>query len=507
MVDIGGIIGYTTTTGVEALTILNKWLDSKETAIAWYGKDAEDFLRERSGGIKLVRNKFANPEISHVFTIQKEDWQVVMEEALPAAHTWYRKRKDESGECSWLPLYWSCRDQLGKVRVLQSADVALASIGLVSGLPAARLDLWGLVVMAYSNGARARVATAEGGGFNATLLCRHFILTISQSNVNAPTIGHLEPREHPAESHESLTVDESRYLLEYGHTFSPQGVTTAWVLNGQNSDPPPSELIDSRSDPLLKRTVLDTFQTSTLKDKFQLGIMDYWEAWAKFMAPQEYKSGKDNLATQAEPCKAAETFGHVCARQVILDNNVIREIQILQELMIEIGRLSYESERSEDGRRPSNSHLSSDNNQRSNDDDQPENNDRRSSSSPPSNDKLLTSDIVSILKRIHGLVVKALWRLKLLFLYETIDLVDNLNRYEVLYGFKLYGNLIKTMTKSHLLHGCMDNTRPGLDAKQELSTLLDCHFAILARARMLNYCQQIHVTLSVRNTGHNVLLS
>jgi hypothetical protein len=112
-----------------------------------------------------------------------------------------------------------------------------------------------------------------------------------------------------------------------------------------------------------------------------------------------------------------------------------------------------------------------------------------------------------VLKRIHGLVVKMLWRLKLLCLYETVDLVDNLNRYEVLYGFKLYGRLIKTMTKCHLLHFCMDNTRPGVKAKQELSKLLDYHLAILARARMLNYCQQIHVTLSVRNTGHNVLLS
>jgi hypothetical protein len=358
--------------------------------------------------------------------------------------------------------------------------------------------------MAYSNGARARVATAEGGGFNATLLCRHFILTISQSNVNAPTIGHLEPREHPAESHESLTVDESRYLLEYGHTFSPKGVTTAWVLNGQNSDPPPSELIDTRSDPLLTRTVLDTFQASTLKDKFQRGIIDYWEAWAKFMAPQEYNCRKDNLATQAEQCKA-ETFGHVCARRVILDNNVVSEIQTLQELQIEIGNLSYDPQ-------PSNSRQSSNNNQRSNNDQpsnnsQPSNNDQPSSNSQPSNDQLLTSHIVSILARIHGLVVKALWRLKLLFLYESVDLVDNINRHEVLYGFKLYGNLIKTMTKCHLLEQSMDNTRPGVNAKQELSRLLDYHFAILARARMLNYCQQIHATLSVRNTGHNVLLS
>ncbi|KAL2784783.1 hypothetical protein BJX66DRAFT_316234 [Aspergillus keveii] len=354
MVDIGGIVGYTTTTGIEALRILNKWLDSKETAAAWYGKFADDFLKPRNAGIKLLRKKYAIPEIANVFTIQKEDWQVVMEGSLPAAHTWYRKRKDEAGECSWLPLYWACRDQLSKERVLQKADVALASIGLVSGLPAARLDLWGLIVMAYSNGARARVTTAEGGGFNATLLCRHFIVTISQGNVNAPTIGHLEPREHPSESHESLTVDESRYLLDYGHTFSPKGVTTAWVLNGQNCDPPPAELVESRSDPLLAKTVLDTFQASALKDKFHLGMIEYWEEWAKFMAPMERNGSQDSLATQIEPWRAAETTGHVCSTHVKLDNNVVSEMQTLQELETEIGMLSYDPEQSDDDHLPLN---------------------------------------------------------------------------------------------------------------------------------------------------------
>ncbi|KAL2859320.1 hypothetical protein BJX68DRAFT_261759 [Aspergillus pseudodeflectus] len=525
MVDIGGIIGYTTTTGIEALKILNKWLDSKETAKAWYGKDANDFLKTRFFGIKLFRNKFTSPEIKNVFTIQKEDWQLVMEESLPAAHTWYRKRKDKSGECSWLPLYWSCRDQLSKERVLQSTDLALASIGLVSGLPAARLDLWGLIVMAYSNGARARVMTVEGRGFNATLLCKNFILTISQSNVNAPTIGHLEPREHPAVSHESMTVDESRYLLEYGHTFSPQGVTTAWVLNGQNSDPPPSELVDSRSDPLLSRTVLDTFQASALKKKFHHGIIEYWEEWAKFMAPRQCNGDQDNLLAQTEPTPRCARCGHVK-----LDTNVVREMEALHELKTEIGMLSYGSEQSDDKRQLSLSHQVSDitqpsnNNQPANNnqpvnnnqppnelqpanDPQPANNHQSSVNHQPSNDRPLPGDMLNKLKRIHILVVKMLWRLKLLFLYESIELVDNLNPHEVLYVFRAYGELIRTLTHSHILHRYMDLTRPGLNAKQDLGKLLNYHYAILARSRMLNFCQEIHSTLSVRNTPHDVLLS
>ncbi|KAL3444314.1 hypothetical protein BJX65DRAFT_297775 [Aspergillus insuetus] len=446
MVDVGGIIGYTTTTGIEALKILNKWLDSKETAKAWYGNDAEDFLKRRHFGNKLFRKKYAALEIEHVFTIQKEDWRMLIDEALPVAHTWYRKRKDESGECSWLPLYWACRDQLGKQRVLQKADAALASIGLVSGLPAARLDLWGLIVLAYSNGARARVATAEGGGFNATLLCKHFILSIRQWSVNAPTIGSLEPREHPAETHEALTKDESFYLLEYGHSLSPRGVATAWGLDGANSEPPPTELSDSRSDSLLTRMVLDTFQASRLKEKFHHGIIEYWEEWAKFMATKDRNGGQDNSPIQAlrsEPCRAEEASGDTCSGHVELDNNVVREMQILHQLQFELVMLSYE---------------------------------------PEYHDVLLDK-----IKRIHELDIKMLWRLKLLFLYDSI----------ILYVFKAYGELVKTLIDYHLLRRYIKNTRVQINTEQELNRL----------ARMLNFCQQIHVKLSVRNTGSTVLLS
>ncbi|KAL3482886.1 hypothetical protein BJX62DRAFT_250157 [Aspergillus germanicus] len=469
MVDVGGIIGYTTTTGIEALNVLNKWLDSKETAKAWYGRDSGDFLKVRRGWIRLLRKKYKTPEIEHVFTIQKEDWQIVMEESLPVAHTWYRKRKDESGECSWLPLYWACRDQLGRKKVLQRVDVALASIGLVSGLPAARLDLWGLIVMAYSNGARARVTTAEGGGFNATLLCKHFILTISQYNVNAPIIGHLEPREHPADSHEALTVDESRYLLEYGHTFSPQGVTTGWVLNGKYSDPPPAELVDGRSELLLTRTVLDSFQASWLKQKTGVDIIKYAEEWAKFMATKERKSGKNY--SSPDPI-----FSQRLRENVNLDTNVVGESQTLHELQAELGMLSYGYEHHDDDHKLS-------------------------------NDELLPGDMINKLMRIRGLVVRMLRRLKLLFLHDNISLIDDFNPFEALYHFEAYEKLIRTLTQYHLAYGHAKDTGPVVNAKQGLDKLLDYHFAILARARTLNFCQQIPATLSVRNTGSTVLLS
>lgn len=90
---------------VTNLSILNKWLDTIEVQDSWYGKDQKVFIRQRSFAAKLLRKEYDKPQIQKVFTIQKEDWQLVIKESLPVAHTWYRRRKDEKGECSWLPLF------------------------------------------------------------------------------------------------------------------------------------------------------------------------------------------------------------------------------------------------------------------------------------------------------------------------------------------------------------------------------------------------------------------
>lgn len=106
-------------------------------------------------------------------------------------------------------------------------------------MPAARLDLWGLVVMAYSNGAWGEIISAIDGGFRATLYAKNFILDINQENINASTIGHLEPREHPADDREPLGTDETRYLLDHGQSFSIKDATIGWPLNGDPASRPP----------------------------------------------------------------------------------------------------------------------------------------------------------------------------------------------------------------------------------------------------------------------------
>lgn len=478
VVDVGSVLSYATTSGVEALKILNKWLDNNEVAQAWYGKDKDFFIKKRNRISKLFRGKFKKPEIQYVFTIQKEDWQLVIKESLPVAHTWYRKRKDESGECSWLPLFWACRSPLGEDRVCSKADEAFTSLGIVSNLPAARLDLWGLVVMAYSNGGWSRVALSGDGGFNATLLCRNFILNISQSNVNAPTIGHLEPREHPAEDHEPLGIDDSRALLEHGHSFSTNNVSIGWPLNGE-TDPPPLELADGQWDKILKKMVLDYFQVRKLKAKFHSGITKYWEEWASFMA--KVRRGFDgkvigSIPTKLDqvreyPVRDTEQRVHEKSSGVRLDDRVIQEVESRQELRAEIASLASDYDESQ--------RLS---------------------------DTELPEKMKDILEKVRKLINKQLWRLKLL-LYNDIMLVDNLDHNDVLYFFREDGQLIKMLTHCHLAEEHIDHSRAGIATKQELKRLLSSHYVVMARARMLNFCEQIDLNLSVRNTGHNVLLA
>ena len=84
----------------------------------------------------------------------------------------------------------ACAKALGQV--VEPVKQSLTSLGIVSNFSAARLDLWWLMVMAYSNGSCSQFPASNDGGYRATLTAKNFILTISQSSVNVPVIGKLE---------------------------------------------------------------------------------------------------------------------------------------------------------------------------------------------------------------------------------------------------------------------------------------------------------------------------
>lgn len=437
------------------------------------------FIRKRNLICRILWDSYRSPQIGRVFTIQKEDWQLVIKESLPVAHTWYRKRKDTSGECSWLPLFWACRTPLGVDRVCSKADQAFTSLGIVSNLPAARLDLWGLVVMGYSNGAWSRILLSRDGGFNATLLCKHFILSVSQSNVNAPIIGHLEPREHPAEDHEPLGMDETRYLLDHGHSFSTDNVSIGWPLNG-DSDPPPLELAVGQWDKMLRKVVLDYFQVCKLKEKFHHGVTKYFEEWASFTAKvrcnldgamNSKADPRPELAAD-HPAKVSEPYAGGNSPHIRLDDTIFQELESRREFRCKIARLSKV---------------------------------------PARKQKLCDTELPDSMKEIiddlHKLIDKQLWRLKLLFYNDDIILVDNLHRGDVLYFFKIDGELVEMLTHCHLADDYMDHSPAGVAAKGDLKKLLNLHNVVMARVRMLNFCERIDLCLSVRNTGYNILLA
>lgn len=231
------------------------------------------------------------PEVAHVFTIRNEDWLLIIGEALPAAHTWFRSREDYNYECSWIPRYLAYKESRSlcpSKQVLQEAELAFSSLGVVNCRPAARLDLWGLVVMAYANGAWSEVELASDGGFMVNLQAKNFVLNINQTNINAPVAAQLEPRQHPAEGRESLGVDDTKYLFLYGQSVSQQDVSLGWPLNADPSTQPPLDLVHGRMDKQLRKTVLDYFRVHDLRKRIRDAIFYYRTKWSKFIRKLEH---------------------------------------------------------------------------------------------------------------------------------------------------------------------------------------------------------------------------
>jgi hypothetical protein len=466
MVDAGSILSFTATTGVEALKILNKWLDSEEIAHTWYGSDKDKFTGHTTMW-KFFRGKVkAKPDIKHVFTIQKEDWQLVIKESLPVSHTWFRDRKDKKGECSWLPLFWACREHLGDDRVCPEAQKSFSSLGIVSTLPAARLDCWGLVVMAYSNGAWSQTTKASDGGFKTSLFAKNFVLELSQANINAPVQGHLEPREHPAEDCEPLEMDESRHLLDYGFSFSPQNVTVGWPVNGDTKEEPPPELVNGRWDKQLRHAVLDHFRASELEKKLRDEIIDYQKAWLDFLnkwtgSSVEKKFSGNDIAfslskllmhhRQAEKPQALRTQHDMGLR---LDEFMTENVNVSQAV-------------------------------------------HKSGQYPRKQGK--------VVECLCEVIDAQLWRIKLLY-YDKVKLVDNWNRHDVLEMFGEYEKLLQDLATN--IESSNHKDQEGANAIADaFESLINRHHVVMAIARLLRFAEHIDAKISTRNTGMYVLLA
>ena len=128
--------------GAAALRALNSYLYDKKVAIAWFGDDYEVFTSN-----KCVHGKLGIC-ISHVFSVPETECVRLIADSLQNSQSWFWSRATRGGECCWLPMYRTL-----KGNTIAKARSALFSLGAVGSLPAARIDAWGLVVMAYANGA------------------------------------------------------------------------------------------------------------------------------------------------------------------------------------------------------------------------------------------------------------------------------------------------------------------------------------------------------------------
>lgn len=254
--------------GAEALRSLNRYLEDRRVAQAWYGKD--DYKTFTAKKFIKLRPSIC---VSHVFVVADEDCQEMISQVLGVCHRWYEQR---GGECCWLPLYRTLKiTSLGNSTV-KPAETALSSLGTVSSLPAARLSLWGLIVMAYADGATRSltgVLQYENGGFKAVLHARHFVLTIKRSTLTDHIIGHLEPRKCPLMAARPLDDQLWRDLLDVGHTFGGDS-TFKWLLEGNIDavEGEPNDMFPDENDVHMKKMLIDANHASVLEDRLRHAV-------------------------------------------------------------------------------------------------------------------------------------------------------------------------------------------------------------------------------------------
>ncbi|GIJ87011.1 hypothetical protein Asppvi_005910 [Aspergillus pseudoviridinutans] len=320
--------------------------------------------------------------------------------------------------------------------------------------------------MAYSNGACSQLTTSVDGGYRATLLAKNFILTVSQASVDAAVIGHLEPREHPAEDREPLGVDETRYLLDHGHSFSTKDATIGWALYGAYDSEPPAQLADGQWDEKLSQTVLDEFQTRNLKLSLRDEIKAYRKQWVSFIATGERDFKGLALRDIAAELSKLEGHFHQAEKQQVkrkstdlgLDSELIAEEDINHREFIHRTEHKFPQQWKER------------------------------------------------IKRVGEFVDMQLWRLKLLF-FDDVKLVNNQNAGDALDIFKEEGEMMEAFALHYDLDPGIEHSDAGFAAAKALDTLLRYHHRVMAKARMLYFCEQIDRRLSARNTGWNILLA
>lgn len=281
-------ISAAVTVGMESIRLLNQWLDNRSVARAWFGDYCDDFITH-----PLFQK---NIKINNVFVVADQDWKAVITKCLDTCQTWHKDRDMYGGECCWLPIYRAASLALGgPEKILKKADDSPSSIGSVSSRPAARLDSWGLIVMAFADGAKLQHLESPDYSFESRLDARDFILTVYQEGLGKPVTAHIEPRRVPIQSIPSLSDSEWVRLLWSGHTFEPKEAMIRW-LYARNPNPP-EDLVDGSFDESLSRTIIDFERAEEFSMRLRGAIFDCYDSWNEFLVQhtkdsQTYELGR-----------------------------------------------------------------------------------------------------------------------------------------------------------------------------------------------------------------------
>ncbi|KAL2846159.1 hypothetical protein BJY01DRAFT_247336 [Aspergillus pseudoustus] len=299
--------------GIQALKILNGWLESKELAGAWYGPEADDFTSTKLS-VKKIRRIITGRRLNveKAFAVHRQQWPELIRNCLEKSHTWYSKRYD--GECCWLPLYRSLRhnntnnnrDSADVESILKPANSNPSFIATMSSLPAAHLDTWGLVVLAYASGARLRFHEFNGG-YYAAFDTKNFVLVIKRENMVSPTMAHLTPTEPKSNMSDQLSEHEWKKLLDTGCSVDQGDELFRWFKDVTCPNDPveaPDELVDGRMDRKIKRLIIDDSHASALKQNLVgtiYGCHYEWQRWQK-------QRGKSSVPLKEQAIKISENL-------------------------------------------------------------------------------------------------------------------------------------------------------------------------------------------------------
>ncbi|KAG9249449.1 uncharacterized protein F5Z01DRAFT_697879 [Emericellopsis atlantica] len=285
--------------GAGALQALNQFLEDTDTARCWYGSDYGYFT---TWSWRMLLPPFRKRKINNIFGVHADDWEQLIRNCLLNHKEWiHAAQSSDTGECSWLPLY---RALPGEKRHdwREKAQQSSSYIGAVRSRPAARFDVWGLVVLAFANGAGLDITHGSNGGFFAEMSARDFVVTVWQHDLSGSMIGHIEPRNQASEQHMIMTDSEWQNLLYHGHSFKEDHHVFGWPSNGDTQHQPPKNLTTDHHDSELKHLIID-YQMVKRLQKHLLGALrqcyEFWDACDYKISEEE---GHPKEATRQKIC-------------------------------------------------------------------------------------------------------------------------------------------------------------------------------------------------------------